>query len=474
MSDWTVERIEDPQLRQSVEQLISNHPPAHKVIQDLALYYESKDERDPKKRKVTTATRESRGTAVATVPDLSFQSPRKKYNLVLTSTQIALHNPKTDETEHTFAVSDLTLAVCLPSPGVAKAHTFVLFFTQKELDPLVFNVPHKGDTVLKRPTGDTVLGEQDKIEALVKLLQTEARLNVITPDPRVYRSTGVSATTGKSIEGDKFYCDAYLKAKEGFLYFLPGGILYGFKKPTLYFPFSQIASTSFCSITQRTFDLAIVLKEDGAPLGPASAVGSEIQFSMIEQSEFGGIERYLQDSQINDQSMSEENKEPEIRAKHENDSQNENTNQNENQIDEDDDEENDDDFQPSDRDEDPLEYDTDADSEEEVEEEEEDTHAMDEDHEEQEQEEQVSAATGTAQADENDGDAIEEGMEGEDEAEEAEEEEEGEEEEELESEDEGSVSLGSSEGSQTPAHHPQHASPLRPQEEEKDELDDSD
>lgn len=458
-----MQRIEDPQLQKSVEQLISNYPPALDVIKNLAVYYESKDERDPKKRKVTTAARESRGTAVATVPDLSFQSPRKKYNLVLTSAQIALHNPKTDETEHTFALSDLSLCACLPSPGATKAHTFVLFFTQKDADPLVFNVPHKGDTLLKRPSGDAVLGEQQKIEALVHLLQTEARLNVITPDPRVYRSTGVSATTGKSIEGDKFYCDAYLKAKEGFLYFLPGGILYGFKKPTLYFPFSQIASTSFCSITQRTFDLAIVLKEGGTPFGPASAVGSEIQFSMIEQSEFGGIEQCLQNSRINDQSMSEEHKAPESRAKQENEDK-------EGQVilnEDDDDEENDDDFQPSDRDEDPLEYDTDADSEDE--EGVEDRHSMDEDPEEE--QEQRSAMTGAAEAeaeaDEEGEDAIAEAMEGEDEAEE-------EEDEELESEDEGSVSLGSSEGSQTPAHHPQHPSPLRPQEEEKDELDDSD
>ncbi|KAG1060136.1 hypothetical protein G6F42_028073 [Rhizopus arrhizus] len=126
------------------------------------------------------------------------------------------------------------------------------------------------------------------------------------------RSTGVSSTTGK-LE-DRSHVIGYLKAKDGFLFFLPTGILFGFKKPTLFFPISSLASTVITNITQRTFDLTLTLRPESKVLGSAgfrtTKEGDDdtVQFSMIEQSEYGGIEAYTKKLNINDHSMAEERK----------------------------------------------------------------------------------------------------------------------------------------------------------------------
>ncbi|KAI9315090.1 histone chaperone Rttp106-like-domain-containing protein, partial [Dichotomocladium elegans] len=160
---------------------------------------------------------------------------------------------------------------------------------------------------------------------------------------------------------------AYLKAKEGSLYFLPRGILYGFKKPTVFFPFSCIASTHYCGIMQHTFNIALVLHKGQRPLGstfassPSSSKDDEeitVEFSMIEQSEYSGIDAYIKTTGINDKSMSEELRAPEVKTKNAESSTQFTTQE----LNDDDEEENDDDFHPSDDDEDPLEYDSEAES----------------------------------------------------------------------------------------------------------------
>lgn len=85
----------------------------------------------------------------------------------------------------------------------------------------------------------------------------------------------------------------------GYLFFLKDGIFFGFKKPLLFFPFDSIESTSYTSVLQRTFNLNIEYKTG------AEAEPQEIEFSMIDQADFAGIDGYLKKHQLQDASMAE-------------------------------------------------------------------------------------------------------------------------------------------------------------------------
>ncbi|KAI8148021.1 hypothetical protein BJV82DRAFT_594300 [Fennellomyces sp. T-0311] len=374
MTSW-LNNVDDAQLRESVEQLISAYPDSLPVVQRLINYYHDKlarvendkeeEEREHKKRKID---RSPTTDIVATMVDISFLLPaRKKYNLILTTHQLILVNPKTDQVEHTFDLSKVQIGVCVPSPAPTKGHTLTLFFAQPDTDPICFSIQQQ-NTIQRADDTLTVEEENHKHAVLTQLLMDQG-VRVTQPSKTYFTSTLVSATTGKRSEEDRFYANGYLKAKEGCLYFLPEGVLYGFKKPVSFYPLSCLASTFYSGITQHTFNLSLVLHKGHRPLGSAFINIKEdeettVEFSMIEQSEYGGIDGYIKKVGVNDKSMSEENMAPETKAR---------TIQQNTPPNEDEDEESDHDFQPSDGDVDPLEYDSDAGSLEEDD-------VMDEDH----------------------------------------------------------------------------------------------
>ncbi|KAI8379486.1 histone chaperone Rttp106-like-domain-containing protein [Radiomyces spectabilis] len=269
------------------------------------------------------------------------------------------------------------MGVCVPTPEkTAKSFTFALFLNG-DSDAIVFNVQDKGDISVTQSGQAQTLGE-NKHEYICQLLKKHASIQITRPEKKCFASSGVSPTTGKPEE--RYHVNSYLKTKDGSLFFLPGGILFGFKKPTLFFPLASLASTEITNITQRTFDLTLKLKDGCTALGSGSYTEATVQFSMIEQTEYTAIDAYIKKSNINDTSMSEEKKAPEPKPKK--------SEQGDNpaEIDE---EEQDEDFQPSDEDHDPLEYDTSAESEDDQDADNNDASDMDEDsqHEDNEDEE---------------------------------------------------------------------------------------
>jgi hypothetical protein len=83
------------------------------------------------------------------------------------------------------------------------------------------------------------------------------------------------------------------------LFFLSTGILFGFKKPLLFFSFANIDSTSYTSVLQRTFNLSIATR------GDASEETQEFEFSMIDQADFAGIDAYVKRHGLQDASLAE-------------------------------------------------------------------------------------------------------------------------------------------------------------------------
>jgi len=87
----------------------------------------------------------------------------------------------------------------------------------------------------------------------------------------------------------------------GYLFFLQNGIFFGFKKPLSFFAFDDVESISYTSVLQRTFNLNISYKASPE----ADAAVQEVEFSMIDQADFPGIDAYIKRHQLQDASMAE-------------------------------------------------------------------------------------------------------------------------------------------------------------------------
>lgn len=83
----------------------------------------------------------------------------------------------------------------------------------------------------------------------------------------------------------------------GYLFFLANGVVFGFKKPLAFFPFSAIESISYTSVLQRTFNLVISATEVD------STDAKDVEFSMLDQADFTGIDEYVKRHGLNDASM---------------------------------------------------------------------------------------------------------------------------------------------------------------------------
>lgn len=87
--------------------------------------------------------------------------------------------------------------------------------------------------------------------------------------------------------------------QSGFLFFLPTGIFWGFKKPLIFFAFDCIDSVSYTSVLQRTFNLSITSRNSLDDT-------IEFDFSMVDQADFGGIDAYVKRHRLQDASMAEQ------------------------------------------------------------------------------------------------------------------------------------------------------------------------
>lgn len=87
----------------------------------------------------------------------------------------------------------------------------------------------------------------------------------------------------------------------GFLFFLSVGILWAFKKPLGFFSLDCVSSVSYTSILQRTFNLNVSIAGTSE-----SQKGQELEFSMLDQADYAGIDAYVKKHGLQDASMAEQ------------------------------------------------------------------------------------------------------------------------------------------------------------------------
>lgn len=263
--------------------------------------------------------------------NVSFAVPaRKKLKLQLVADaldssrgEVRVLNAQSNNVEYSISNSQIEQAFCLPVPEKQQRQwNFVLFpqagtanaegmpceqmvFTMNETKP-----DDASSSTRATAEGDTYVSVTEP--ELNALLQPYGK-NVVRPTdaefsssiPQSHRKgekayhikTHKGSKEGLSLSPEDSHERNCANYRRGYLFLLSNGVVFGFKKPLSFFPFSVIESISYTSILQRTFNLVISAIEGDSP------EPKETEFSMIDQADFGGIDEYVKRHGLNDASM---------------------------------------------------------------------------------------------------------------------------------------------------------------------------
>ncbi|KXL51580.1 hypothetical protein M433DRAFT_1515 [Acidomyces richmondensis BFW] len=300
----------------------------HDVARILESAYNQVNGREPsnKKRKLHEDILQVNGAipastedakSVFSCKDVSFQVPaRKKLKLDIAASardqrrqEIRLENEKTGQVEYKMSADQIDQAFCLPVPEKQlRQWNFVLFPKAGAVDPsgtlceqIVFTMnetPPAGACSPAQPEGGTDTFVTVTERELNRVLHFQGK-HVVIPNVAEF-SSSIPQSHRK---GEKAYhVKAHRGSKEGYLFFLENGIVFGFKKPLAFFPFANIESISYTSVLQRTFNLVIATRD----IADSNSEVKEIEFSMLDQADFSGIDEYVKRHGLNDASMAAE------------------------------------------------------------------------------------------------------------------------------------------------------------------------
>ncbi|KAL9019311.1 MAG: hypothetical protein Q9185_003389 [Variospora sp. 1 TL-2023] len=272
-----------------------------------------------KKRKLEDVNDQSpRLDQADTIADVSFSIPqRKKLKLSLgrdpEQGSIKACNPSTNETEFGITWRNIEHCVCVPVPEKAQPQWNFCIFPKEGGggdEQILFTIPGgnvKGDTI--HSDLQFSLDESYK-DVVMRMMNQRLKRKISEPNEKEF----VSQVAQAYRKGEKaVHAKAFRGSKDGYLFLLSSGIVWGFKKPLAFFPFHAITSISYTSVLQRTFNLNINTttssfsssKPPSSP-NPTDAVVVEIEFSMIDQADFAGIDAYVRRHHLHDASMAEQ------------------------------------------------------------------------------------------------------------------------------------------------------------------------
>ncbi|KAH7412652.1 hypothetical protein BKA64DRAFT_659291 [Cadophora sp. MPI-SDFR-AT-0126] len=276
----------------------------------------------------TTVAATANDPVLLEIKEISVVVPqRKKYTLCFTSTHLYARLPDSKDPAPgiSFAWSDIEYAFCLPVPEkTQKQHNYILFPRNSTItpsrpvpgaptipEPLVFTIPDaapKPGTVGGLDAAAAAAVSDDTKMLINWAINTRLKaagkgsVKIIQADEKLFASELRQAHR----PGEKaVHVKAFRGSKDGYLFFLPNGILWGFKKPLLFLPNARIAAVSYTSVLQRTFNLAVEI--DTSVPGEEESK-EEYEFAMLDQEDFGNIDTYVKRHGLQDKSMAEQRK----------------------------------------------------------------------------------------------------------------------------------------------------------------------
>lgn len=199
-------------------------------------------------------------------------------------------------------------------------------------EPLVFTIPNTAPKagIVSGYAAQTAAQVSDSYSSLMHWAINSqltsvgnTSVSIVGTDPRVFHS----ALKQPHRPAEKaVHVKAFRGSKDGYLFFLPNGILWGFKKPMLFIPLDRILALSYTNVLQRTFNIEIEVDVSHAPdVGHkgnnagqwANGSGREedgeddiktetIEFAMIDQEDYQTIdETYVRRHGLHNRSMAE-------------------------------------------------------------------------------------------------------------------------------------------------------------------------
>ncbi|KAI1376000.1 Rtt106-domain-containing protein [Hypoxylon crocopeplum] len=259
------------------------------------------------------------------IKDISVSIPqRKKFELCFTPKHLFARTPGTTAPFPgiVYAWKDIEYAFYLPVPEKTQVqHNYVLFPRNSSMsksgtpaeEPLVFAVsasaPKPGS--ISGPNAAAASAVSDSYTtlfnwALNKCLQAAGnKVHIVAADAARFCSKVRQPHRPKE---PAVHVKAFRGSKDGFLFFLENGILWGFKKPLLFIPLDKIAAISYTNVLQRTFNIAVeVFTGEIGENGDEET--EEIEFAMLDQEDYGGInEDYIARHKLQDRSMADQRK----------------------------------------------------------------------------------------------------------------------------------------------------------------------
>ena len=287
--------------------------------------------------------------ALLQVKEISMVVPlRKKFTIEFTKNHIQARDPKTDELVPgtTYPWKDISQllqiesilievsnrnighAFCLTVPEKAqKQYNYILFLKDAHIvtprhaqygpnppDPLVLTIPstapRPGSISGKSLSAASAVSDQHKtlFDFFInqQLKANGRKISIVEANWKVFSSAGKETYKPND---PAVHVKAFRGSKDGYLYFLPGGILWGFKKPLIFLPKEQITAVSYVNVLQRTFNLVIEVdvrykKSDGT----YEEENEEFEFGMLDQEDFAGIDAYVKRHGLQDASMADQRK----------------------------------------------------------------------------------------------------------------------------------------------------------------------
>lgn len=280
------------------------------------------------------------------VKEVSVSIPqRKKYDLCFTKNYLYTKQVGTTTPVQgmVYDWSQLEFVLYTPIPEKQQLHfNYILFprntalastksFPPADFEPLVFSVPATSPKpgVVGGYAAQTAAQVSDSYSSLMhwaisSQLQSvnNTTASIVATDPRVFASAVRQPHRPKE---KAVHVRAHRGSKDGYLFFLPNGILWGFKKPLLFIPLERINAVSYVNVLQRTFNIMVEVDVSHAPQQEQHQqqqqakngaqweedeeerpLTEEIEFAMIDQEDYSTIdESYVRRHGLNNRSMAE-------------------------------------------------------------------------------------------------------------------------------------------------------------------------
>lgn len=219
--------------------------------------------------------------------------------------------PEKSQKQHNYILSLPTslLPPSKPGPG-----------TPPPPEPLVFTIPSTAPKPgsISGPLAASASAVSDDYKTLLdwalstRLKAASNPLKITYADEKLFHSTQRQAHRP---DEKAVHVTAFRGSKDGYLFFLPRGILWGFKKPLLFIPHESIVAVSYTSVLQRTFNLSVEVDISSSSSGPKNEAGEEgegeeetqeFEFSMLDQEDFANIDAFVKRHGLQDRSMAEQ------------------------------------------------------------------------------------------------------------------------------------------------------------------------